>query len=245
MLSERIQRILSLPSFSRFNNHGNVISIQNISDEDISAMERTVKDELDSWLVENTIDKNLTEYFGEIYASKPDKFKFFSGNIKMIKRLSSHVEKTVAKEGYDYFKGIFTSGADTQCRRASFESEVDKKEDLFNKISDCLQPYGSDVVSRLTKEKIILKNENGSLRGAVHCVLCESEDKNVNKRKRKRANHSYALYWNGHGWSISNYSSHHLLSFHPIPDPANEQKRFSQANSTSNDADFEMKDSKI
>lgn len=93
------------------NGFGNALNIMDINDEDIQAVEESIRDctidYLTKKVMENVDDgceilvpmEMLEEYFGEAYKFAPEKFKFLAGDRKTIKKVSEHVQKIVDSLG--------------------------------------------------------------------------------------------------------------------------------------------------
>lgn len=205
------------------------------------------RNELKNWLHEKIGEVDLIEYFGPIYDSKPDQFKFTRGDVKMICQISEYLQMTVRKNGYRYFKG-----KNSQCPENMEGCETNKNDDnqaeiqekLFEGVSNLLLPYGQDVVSLFKKEMAIVKNENGAISGRVRCVLCDriSECETNESQKKRRRQTYYSQFWNGHSWCLSNFSNHHLRHAHPIQSNANQQIEMSQV-STQIESNHDLKSS--
>lgn len=109
--SGRIVRIKFVSTFSyRFCGYGNVLLFKDISEEDINIVESFVRDELYEIIssnAEKSIDadhvlleeKQLIDYFGELYALSPGKFRFQSGDKKLIQMVINHVQSIFEKKG--------------------------------------------------------------------------------------------------------------------------------------------------
>lgn len=221
--------------FLRFCNFGNVLSLQKFDVEDINKIEQMVKHQFKSWLDENTDETDYVDYFGPIYYMKPDQFTFTCGDMKMIQQISEYVQSTIRKKGYEYFQGKNSQCFQKPKRYESVDCELSEEElrdELYNAVLKILQPYGDHVISLFKKEMVVVTNENGEIRGLVHCVVCDSDIKTEKKMNRKRKN-SYSQYWNGNKWIISNFANHHLQNVHPILHKANESDTDKQNPGTS------------
>lgn len=196
----------------RFCNFGNVLSLQQLEEEDITKIEQMAKTQLIDFLAENEESNNFIEYFGPIYHSKPGQFTFTCGDRKMLKQLSGYVQTTVQKKGYAYFRAESRSCHQNSERHGTnIRDEEELQEQLYNEVLNALQPYG--VSSLYKKEMVTVTNENGSIKGLVRCVLCDTD---TDPKKRRRRTEYYSQYWNGQKWILSNFINHHLNKVHTI-----------------------------
>lgn len=210
-------------SFQRFCNFGNVLSLQKFDDYDIIEIEKMAKDQFKPWLDENLNTTNLVDYFGPIYHTKPDQFTFTCGDKKMMQQISEYVKSTVQKKGYGYFQGKNSRCPQNVKQHAVDHCEVSEEElqeKLFNGVLILLQPYGDHVTSLFKKEMALVTNENGEIKGVVHCVICDIDAGTEKQTKKRRKNH-YSQYWNGQKWIVSNFANHHLNKVHPIANYVN------------------------
>lgn len=174
------------------------------------------KDQFKDFLAENTDTTNFVDYFGPIYHTKPDQFTFTCGDKKMMHQLSEYVQSTIRKNGYGYFHGENRRCYQNDKRHGTDDRDAsveDMQEELFNGVLNLLQPYGDHVTSLFKKEMVVVTNEEGEIKGLVHCVVCDND---VETEKKKRRKDYYAQYWNGQKWSLSNFANHHLKKLHPI-----------------------------
>lgn len=74
---------------------------------------------------------------------------------------------------------------------------------------------------------VIVTNENGEIKGHVHCVVCDI-DMETDPKPKKRRKDQYSQYWNGQKWSLSNFANHHLSKVHPITKNENQAVKQSQ-----------------
>lgn len=211
-------------SFQRFCNFGNVLSLQKFENDDIIEIERMAKNQFKPWLDENLDTINLVDYFGPIYHTNPEQFTFTCGDKKMIQQISEYVKSTVQRKGYGYFRG-----EKSQClqnvKHVIDECEVSEEdlgEQLFNGVLGLLQPYGNHLTSLFTKDMVVIRNENGQIKGFVRCVICNAET-DTDKEKKKRRKSQYSQYWNGQKWILSNFANHHLNIIHPIAKPKTDE----------------------
>lgn len=207
----------------RFCNFGNVLSLQQFDDDDITKMEQMVKDQLKDWLDENTDTTNFVDYFGPIYHTKPDQFTFGCGDKKMLRQISEHLQSTIRKKGYKYFQEQ-NSQCSQNSKRPGTDFDVNEEElqdELFNGVLNLLRPYGDYVISLFKKDMVEVTHENGEIKGHVRCVLCDTEIEAVKIKKKKRTEF-YSQYWNGHKWILSNFANHHLQKVHRIANNTNQ-----------------------
>lgn len=201
-----------------------MLSLQKFDDDDIIKIEQMAKHQFKAWLDENTDTKNFVDYFGPIYHSKPDQFTFTCGDRKMIQQLSEYVQSTIQRKGYGYFRGEISRCSQNNKRHGTDNCVINEKElqeELYNCVLNLLQPYGDHVISLFKKDMIVVENENGEIRGLVHCVVCDTEIETEKTKKKKRKDF-YSQYWNGQKWILSNFANHHLHNVHPIANDANQ-----------------------
>lgn len=195
-----------------------MLSLQKLDDDDIIEIEKTARDQFKNFLDENTDGTNFIDYFGPIYYTKPNKFTFNCGDKKMMKQLSEYVQSIIRKYGYGYFQGD-NRRAHANVKRSGtalhVPSEEELQEGLFNGVLNLLQPYGDRVTTLFKKEMVVVTNENGEIKGHVHCVVCDIE-KETEQKYKKRRKEQYSQFWNGQKWSLSNFANHHLNKVHPI-----------------------------
>lgn len=104
------------PLFYSRNGFNNRLSFVNITDEDILAVEKCVRDEGLLYIekkmrmkIDNTADilmyeDQLIEYFGETYASDPASFRFEIGDKKLIILLRDHIIQKQSEKGEKYLR---------------------------------------------------------------------------------------------------------------------------------------------
>lgn len=222
----------------RFCNFGNVLSLQKLDNDDIINIEQMAKNEFKDWIDEQTHITNLVDYFGPIYHTKPQQFTFTCGDNKMIKQLSEYVQLTVRKKGYEYFQNKNRRCSQHSKRHGTDNRDLTEEElqdELFNGVLNLLQPYGDDVMSLFKKEMVEVTNENGQIKGLVHCVVCDTEKETGSKMKKRRKDF-YSQYWNGQKWSLSNFANHHLNKVHPIMKNASKESNIDEENSQNSDS---------
>lgn len=218
----------------RFCNFGNVLSLQKFDNDDHIKMEQMVKDQFKDWLDENTDTTNFVDYFGPIYHAKPDQFTFTCGDKKMIQQISEYVQSTIRRKGYGYFQGRNSQCSQNTDRHGTYR-EGELQEELFNGVLNLLQVYGDHVTSLFKKEMVLVTNENGEVKGRVRCILCDTGIETAKKKEKRRKN-SYAQYWNGHKWILSNFANHHLHNVHPIANNANQTPKESNIDETNSES---------
>lgn len=198
----------------RFCNFANVLSLQKFDNEDLSKMEQMVKDKLKDWLRENTEAANFVDYFGPVYHANPEQFTFTCGDQKMILQISDYVKLKIRTKGYGYFQRKKSQCSENTNQHATYRdaTEEELQDELFHGTLNLLQPYGDKVTTLFEKEMVSVTIEDGEIKGHIRCILCESEIETTKKRRKI----SYAQYWNGQKWILSNYANHHLRNAHPI-----------------------------
>lgn len=199
-------------------------------------MEQMVKDKFKDWLDENTNVTNFVDYFGPVYHAKPEQFTFTCGDQKMIQQISEYVQSTIRRKGYGYFQGKKSQCSENTNRHGTYRdaTEEELQDELFNGTLNLLQVYGDQVTSLFEKNMVSVTNENGEIKGYVRCVLCETDIETANKRRKK----SYAQYWNGHKWILSNFANHHLRNVHPIAKNENQTPNESNIDETNSEPTY-------
>lgn len=91
-------------SFAGF---GNALSFKTIDDAEIDEIEKIVRKSGAEFLSANP-EKNEKDFFGEVFSSNPNQFKFRPGDINLIKEIVGHVKKIIdgngVNKGIEYFK---------------------------------------------------------------------------------------------------------------------------------------------
>lgn len=175
-----------------------MLSLQKFDNNDISKIEQMAKDQYKNWLDENTDTNHFVDHFGPIYHTKPEQFTFTCGDIKMIQQISEYVQSTIRKKGYGYFKAENSRCPKNTKRHGTNNrdaSEEELQQELFNGVSNLLQPYGEHVVSLFKKEMVIVANEDGVISGRVRCVICDTEFDTEGKKKKggKSSIHNFGM----------------------------------------------------
>lgn len=93
------------------NRFGNALTLKDIDDHDIEAVEQSIRDHTLNYLIKKVAesvgdgcdvlvpDEMLEEYFGNVFKYATDKFKFFEADKKTIKRVAEHVKRIVDDGG--------------------------------------------------------------------------------------------------------------------------------------------------
>lgn len=223
---------------------GNALSFKNIREEDINIVEKFIQEEtleILSTKLSDTIgtndvvigDEMLHSYFGEIFASQPNKFHFQRGDILLIEELVEHVKRVVDNDGkinsgLNKFKNKSKRKITEKINKKKLDSELDEcenssfKSDLFNKVVECLK---SQIIEKkianlnldALDESIVKVYTNNGIPtyGEVTCILCtKSNKKSCDKLIRPKR----VYYHTGRGgkyWVLSNFSKH-LTKIHKI-----------------------------
>lgn len=192
-----------------------MLSLQKFTTEDITKMQEMIT-EYKTFIDENADIENLPyiDYFGPIYCKKPENFKFFCGDIKMISQLSEYVHQTIKRKGYGHFKA-YSQNSKQNVTNNCYVSEEQLQLELFNGVLALLKPYGENVVSLFKIEMATVVIEDSIISGRVRCVICDLEY-DTKKTNRKRRQELYAQFWSGNKWCFSNFANHHLNKLHPI-----------------------------
>lgn len=195
--------------FCRFCNFANVLSLQKFDVKDIDEIQKMIINEFKQHLEEKFEEINFTDFFGPLYETSPERFRFITGDIRMIEQIAEHVKTTVQKKGYRHFDEE-KKRCETDDHKSNDDTDEVMRESLFQGVLDLLKPYGSNVTSRFERDMIEFSMEGGVPKGRVKCILCNMES------IKKRRSASHAQYWNGNKWCLSNFAHKHLRNIHPI-----------------------------
>lgn len=204
-------------------------SFESIDEDDICAVEKFVREELEDFIKKNADFPNadecslqkqqLIEHFGEFYAQYPKKFRFLPGDRKFIHKIQKHIHDVVNKKGRKKgFQHFSNKNNQLTSQAVKHTNELNKsgqiadstftddglKTKLFNLISDKLVESGVPLSMREIFDEtfISIANENNKLTGNVICVVCYVKSKNPESVKPKQ------VYCRGKSWVISNFIKH-------------------------------------
>lgn len=158
-------------------------------------------------------DEQLKQYFGELFASNPSKFRFLPGDRKFIQLVKDLIQRDIQKKGRKRALNRFgdkskhpqkknrKSSKNTAGENCSF-SEGDCKEEsadslnsvhmlktmLYTYVQEKLSKLGipSSVLSVFVKSFVsAVKNDDGTICGDVICVVCYAQSDTPEKVKPK------------------------------------------------------------
>lgn len=104
----RLKQLNNICIFSSLCNIEDAITFKNVDDSIIDQVEIFARTELSSILSKwKSFGKlmliNNVDYFGEIYADKPESFKFVIGDRILVLQLANYVQRIVDTNGFQYF----------------------------------------------------------------------------------------------------------------------------------------------
>lgn len=132
-----------LPFHTRLCGFANVISLQDLDDDDVSEMENFVREKLLSYV--NGLDSpkiNKKDYFGPLYASDTTEFAFLPGDKKLMRNLTAYVKRTIESEkGVGYFNTQFNGNVKEKCGVS--QEDIAKVPVLLKKLTETAIQNGS------------------------------------------------------------------------------------------------------
>lgn len=195
-------------------NYTQAILFENITEEEINEVETFVRDEMFNIILENgnatSIDatgaviidkKQMIEYFGDVYAMKPEKFRFQPGDRKFIKLIQQTITKTIEKKGrkramkhFGYtneppkkkFKG--NENTDTECTKADINLASEMKanwvELVLCKLKSFAVPHN---FINMFNESFVSVDTSGEkiLKGGIVCVVCAMQKVSSQKKSNQ------------------------------------------------------------
>lgn len=247
-----LRTIFSLSNFS------NPFTFKHINDDDIANVERFIRTKTIRMLEENLNesvlgqhkhsaadvlieDDTLKEYFGDVYYNDAHNFEFLPGDLKLIKSLVDHVQKSVDKKGEN--KGlanyrpkpskklkqpmelIATNVDSAAADDNDLDSDIDGKQlaqlksALFSKIMEYMHLYNVNEIVDLENvpDSIVsVSTQNNKIHGHVYCIVCQN---GPGKKKSEPKRVSY----NDGFWIPSNFATH-LKTVHKLV-PTKSKKR--------------------
>lgn len=216
-------------SYCGFNN---ITSLESIDEDDICAVEKFVREELEDFIKTNADftkdDTNLLkkqrmiDHFGEFYAQCPKKFCFLPGDRKFIQKIQKHLHDVFNKKGRKKASRHFNKkisyvkkSANVIKHTSTEVNNIDKltssdcsdnglKTKLYNLVSDKLIEFGvpASTVELFDESFISIVNENSKITGNVVCIVCHEQSENIENVKPKQ------VYCRGKSWVISNLMKH-------------------------------------
>lgn len=227
-------------------NYTQAILFEHITEDEITEVEAFVRNEMLNVILDNeeSIDENgdtkvnkqkMIEYFGELYALKPEQFRFQPGDRKFIKLIQQTITTTIEKKGRKRAMQHFgykckppakkmlkdnQSGhsntddtkcatADDECTTVDIDLKKKMKAKLFDSILDKLKTFKipQNLIEMFNDSFIsVYVGEDGMVKGDVVCVVCHA--KKVQPKKNK-PNHVYCREKSGNlSWVISNFVKH-------------------------------------
>lgn len=245
--------IFSLSNFS------NPFTFKHINDDDIVNVERFIRTKTIRMLEQNMDESvlgqhensgadvlieevTLKEYFGDVYYNDSHNFEFLPGDLKLIKLLVDHVQKSVDKNGKNkglrnYIpkssknskqplelatKHVDSAAADDDLVPDIDENQLAKlKSALFNKIMEYMQLYKVNEIvdlENIADSIVSVSTQNKKIHGHVYCIVCQNES---GKKKSEPKRVSY----NDGCWIPSNFAKHLKLVHKLEPSKGKKRKR--------------------
>lgn len=174
-----------------------MVSLSKFDDNDIAKIEQLVQSEFKKWLSTKIVEADLTDFFGPIYYTNPEEFRFRCGDVKMLKGISDYIKSAVEMKGYNYF---MTRENPSEPHHVP----TDLSSQLFNAALKCLEPYGENITRRFQPYMVRVEVVGRQIKGSVHCILCDLPE----YRQAKTRKDFYSQHWNGDKWSVINLKTH-------------------------------------
>lgn len=237
--------------FLRLCGYANALTFKNITNDDIDSVENFIKNDALNYLSSITAlnesersgfvkedevlvdNQQLIDYFGKLYASQPQNFRFQSGDRILIKALVERVKDIVDKNGinaglkkFKNKKNIKTKSKSKK-QESTTQSTLDLKIELTERVKKCMFSYGADKEFNIHLENdinidiVTVCVENGLVNGTVRCIICDKQKKR--KNLLKKVHYSSGSKWPG--WVLSNFAKHlkcHGLEFHELENKSDE-----------------------
>lgn len=195
---------------------GNALLFEAIDEDDISAVENFARDELLQIISENAESTNdtddliiqkeqLIENFGELYALKPQKFRFLPGDRKFIQLVKNNIRDQIKKKGRKRAMNHFGFRAEkkkkeNQKSQTECDLSIDNDSDIncIDSISALKTKLHKQILENLTKcgvhqcmkdifnESFVrVSIDNAKITGYVICVVCYVQSENPKNVKPK------------------------------------------------------------
>lgn len=174
-----------------------------------------------------TVDKNeMIEHFGELYALKPNEFRFQPGDRKFIKLMHETITSAIEKKGRKRAMQHFGYRKEApqmkkmKCNEIGLrnttnsDNEQSMKSKLIELISSKLKAFGvrKDLIDTFNESFVTVESiGSDTVRGSVMCVVCDSE---IERAKKKKPYNVFCRNKSGRlSWVVSNFIKH--LRTHP------------------------------
>lgn len=208
-------------------NYTQAILFEHITEDDINEVEAFVRDEMLSIIYESSdeldadgnskVDKQkMIDHFGELYALKPNQFRFQPGDRKFIKLIQQSITKTIEKKGRK--KAMQHFGYTYEPPKKKMLKDIESvdtdlantmKTRLFEQILDKLKSFAvpQNFIDMFNDSFVSIDTGEGKIsKGGVVCVVCYAESEQPNEIK---PNHVYCRQKSGRlSWVISNFVKH-------------------------------------
>lgn len=239
--------------FLRLCGYANALTFKNITNDDIDSVENFIKNdalnylssitalnesERSGFVKEDEVLVDNQQYFGKLYASQPQNFRFQSGDRILIKALVERVKDIVDNNGINAGLKKFKNKKNIKTKSKSKKRESNThyklitldehlKIELTERVKKCMFSYGADKKFNIHLENdinidiVTVCVENGLINGTVRCIICDKEKKR--KNLPKKVHYSSGSKWPG--WVLSNFAKHlkrHGLEFHEFENKSDE-----------------------
>lgn len=222
----------------------NILNMLNLTNEDIGQIEKCVREDTLAYL-ENKMKINfdcdevlhedlLVDYFGDLYASDPTKFRFEIGDIKLINLVRDHIKSQYEKNGAKYLRRFKEkkvrkmkpkNGVDSKSNDALIELSYPEENDDGNdshsmncqslsiQLVERLKVYllkfkiNASIIQQVNLNTVTVEVlERGGIIAGVYCMLCQKE-------KPKKKLRPMKVYYKNDGkgskyWVLSNLGQH-------------------------------------
>lgn len=219
------------------------MSFIKITSEHINGAEKFIRENVYEHLFKSTIDafnesgqevsmneenvliskEKLVEYFGEIYATQPQNFRFEVGDRILIEELVEHVKNNVTSKGKNGLK-IYNSKKEKKEKKNSSKSSITEydheklKSQLRTLVISCMHSHDAeqffdvDLDSIVNEKAVDVQIKKGfGIFGSVRCLICDKDGKK--KNKPKRVHYSSNSDWPC--WVLGNFKKH-LQNVHKL-----------------------------
>lgn len=193
---------------------------------------------------ENSISIDKTMFFGNIYMSNPNQFKFSLGEIVQIKEIAKFVSKIVDSEDSSSNIQYFSESENCQQKCSTrvypiigrffckddaimnIDSNEVWKTKLFDDILNSYEEFGFEIEGSIDDIISVNQKADGSILGKTKCVFCVKS-----KKKRYEYNVPHKFYKNELHWTTTNFKkhlkTHKLEPIHQIP--SKKRKKISES----------------
>lgn len=222
---------------------GHALAFVKINEKHIDGAEKFIRENVHEHLKRTTIDAlnesgqdismddenvliskdRLVEYFGELYATQPQNFRFAVGDRILIEELVEHVKDIVTNQGK---KGLKIYKCQKQKKEKKIGSKLSISENDHNKLKSQLlkrvisSMYSHEAELFFDADLNSIVNENAvdvrikkevGIFGSVRCLICDIDGKK--KSKPKQVHYSTSSDWPC--WVLENFNKH-LRTVHKL-----------------------------